>query len=80
MPDYGEYIFDAEGETLRNHFELNVQHIVSPNPLVDIRGKNILRPFPLIIKLLDRLNSVLHREEIILTVLASLVLSLARSS
>jgi hypothetical protein len=70
MPDYGEYIFDAEGEILRNHFELNILHIVSPNPLVDIRGRNILRPFPLIIKLLDRLDGILHRDEIILTVLS----------
>ena len=70
IPDYGEYIFEAEAELLRNHFELNILHIVSPNPLVDIRGRNILRPFPLIIKLLDRLDGVLHRDEIILTVLA----------
>ena len=54
LPDYGEYIFEAEGEILKNRFELNVIHIVSPNPLVEIRG-NILRPFPLILKLLDDL-------------------------
>jgi len=69
IPDYGEYIFDADREILRSHFELNVLHIVSPNPLVEIRGGNILRPFPLILKLLDRLDGVLHRDEIILTVL-----------
>jgi hypothetical protein len=70
IPEYGEYIFDAQGALLRNHFELNVLHIVSPNPLVDIRSGNILRPFPLILKLLERLDGVLHRDEIILTVLA----------
>jgi hypothetical protein len=70
IPEYGEYIFDAEGEILTSHFELNVLHIVSPSPLVDIRAGNILRPFPLILKLLDRLDGVLHRDEIILTVLA----------
>jgi hypothetical protein len=70
IPDYGEYIFDADGEILRSHSELNVLHIVSPNPLVEIRGGNILRPFPLILKLLDRLDGILHRDEIILTVLA----------
>lgn len=69
IPQYGEYIYEAEGELLMNHFELNVLHIVSPNPLVDIRGGNILRPFPLILKLLDRLDGIILRDEIILTVL-----------
>ncbi len=70
IPEYGEYIFDAEGTLLRNHFELNVLHIVSPNPLVEIRGRNILRPFPLILKILNRVNGIIHRDELILTVLA----------
>jgi len=70
IPEYGEYIFDAEGEILRSHFELNVLHIVSPNPLVEIRGGNILRPFPLILKLLEQLDGIILRDEIILTVLA----------
>ena len=70
IPDYGEYIYDADGEILRSHYELNVLHIVSPNPLVQIRGGNILRPFPLILKLLERLDGIILRDEIILTVLA----------
>lgn len=70
IPEYGEYIFEAEGQILKSHFELNVLHIVSPNPLVNIKSENVLRPFPLILKLLDRLDGVLLRDEIILTVLA----------
>ena len=70
IPPYGEYIFEAEKEKLKDLYEINVLHIVSPNPLVEVRGQNILRPFPLILKLLDKLDGVLHRDEIILTVLA----------
>jgi len=70
IPEYGEYIFDATGSLLKNHFELNVLHIVSPNPLVEIRSRNILRPFPLILKILDKVDGLIHRDEIILTVLA----------
>lgn len=70
IPEYGEYIYDASGNLLKSHFELNVLHIVSPNPLVNIRGENILRPFPLLLKLINRLDGVIHRDEIVLTVLA----------
>lgn len=70
IPDYGQYIFEANNQLLIDHFELNVLHIVSPNPLVEIRGRNILRPFPLILKILDKCDSLIHRDEIILTVLA----------
>lgn len=70
ISEYGEYIFESNGDPLKKLFELNVLHIVSPNPLVEIRGRNILRPFPLIIKLMERLGGILHRDEIILTVLA----------
>lgn len=70
IPEYGEYIYDASGDLLKSHFELNTLHIVSPNPLVTIRGENILRPFPLLLKLLNRLEGIIHRDEIILTVLA----------
>ena len=70
IPAYGEYIYDSKNELLQNHFELNILHIVSPNPFIEIRGKNILRPFPLIIKLLNNLGGIIHRDEIILAVLA----------
>jgi hypothetical protein len=70
IPDYGEYIYEAENNLLLKHYELNVLHIVSPNPLVDIKGRNILRPFPLIVKILDKVGGFIHRDEIILTVLS----------
>ena len=70
IPGYGEYIRDAEGGLLKSHFELNTLHIVSPNPLVHIRSNNILRPFPMILKLFARLDGIIHRDEIILVVLS----------
>lgn len=70
ISDYGSYIYEANGELLKSLFELNVLHIVSPNPLVEIRSENILRPFPLIMKLLEQSGGWIHRDEIILTVLA----------
>jgi hypothetical protein len=70
VPEYGAYISDADGTRLRDLFELNIIHIVSPNPLVEIRGRNVLRPFPMILKILDKADGIIHRDEIILTVLA----------
>ncbi|MEO2063244.1 MAG: hypothetical protein ABGW97_09700 [Christiangramia sp.] len=70
IPEYGEYIYEAKGALLKKHFELNVLHIVSPNPHVHIKGNNTLRPFPLVLKLFNELEGILHRDEIILTVLA----------
>lgn len=69
IPPYGAYINDATDQLLSNHFELNTLHIVGPNPFINIKGGNLLRPFPLILKILDRLGGVIHRDEIILTVL-----------
>lgn len=66
---YGEYIVDPR-LPVRDLFELNALHIVSPNPLVEIRGRNVLRPFPLLLKLMDSLGGVIHRDEIVLAVLA----------
>lgn len=70
LSEYGEYIFEAEDELLKKLVALNVLHIVSPNPLTNVKGLNVLRPFPLIIKLMNNLDGKIHRDEIILAVLA----------
>lgn len=70
LAEFGEYIFDANGSDLKKLFELNTLHIVSPNPLTNVKGYNILRPFPLILKLMDRLDGIICRDEIIIGVLA----------
>jgi len=70
IPEYGWYINEADDELSKKLFELNLFHIASPHPLTNIRGNNILRPFPLILKLLLNLDGIIQREEIIITVLA----------
>jgi len=70
--EFGEYIFDAfeaSNSILVNHFEFSAIHIVAPNPLVEVKGRNILRPFPLILKLMNDMDGVITRDEIILGVL-----------
>jgi hypothetical protein len=70
FPDYGEYLLSTDERLLKKHFELNVLHIVSPNPLVEVRSGNILRPFPLLLKLMGQLGGMMHRDEIIIAILA----------
>ncbi len=70
IPEFGWYIHEADDDLSRKLFELNLFHIASPHPLTNIRGNNILRPFPLILKLLLNLDGHIQREEIIITVLA----------
>ena len=70
IPEYGEYIAEFDLKTAAKLFTLNVLHIVSPNPLTSIKGGNILRPFPMILKMMDALDGYLYRDEMILTVLA----------
>ncbi|MBT7402170.1 hypothetical protein HN777_00070 [Candidatus Woesearchaeota archaeon] len=67
--EFGKYIIDATDSLLIAHFEFSATHIVSPNPLVEVRGRNILRPFPLILKLMNDMEGVITRDEIILGVL-----------
>lgn len=71
LSEYGSYISDTKDvEVLRKLFSLNILHIVSPNPLTTVRGFNVLRPFPLILKLMLKLDGILARDEMILGVLA----------
>lgn len=70
LPEYGGYIAENNDETVRKLFSLNFLHITSPNPLTTIRGGNVLRPVPLILKMLGSLGGYLSRDEMILSVLA----------
>lgn len=70
LPEYGDYIANSDDNTVKKLFALNILHIVSPNPLTDVKGGNILRPFPLILKLMHNLGGILSRDEMILAVLA----------
>lgn len=72
ISDFGKIIGDENltTEALKKLIEKCVLHIVSPNPLTNVKGGNILRPFPLLLKLMNRLDGVILRDEIILSVLA----------
>lgn len=71
LSEYGSYIADTNDMTiLKKLFSINVLHIVSPNPLTTVKGYNILRPFPLILKLMLCLDGMIARDEMILGVLA----------
>lgn len=70
LPEYGDYIAHCDLPTVAKLFALNVLHIVSPNPLTSVKGGNILRPFPMILKMMGALGGYLTRDEMILTVLA----------
>lgn len=61
---------DLRPDAIRKLVEKCVLHIVSPNHLTNVKGGNILRPFPLILKLMHRLDGIMLRDEIILAVLA----------
>jgi hypothetical protein len=63
------YIFEADEKAEKKIFEFNVFSITSPSPLVEIKGGNILRPLPMILKLASILNGYISRNEIILAVL-----------
>ena len=70
LPEYGYYIASSPSDTASKLLSINLLHIVSPNPLISVRGGNVLRPFPLILKLMEELDGRLSRDEMILTVLA----------
>lgn len=70
LPEYGDYIANSPDDVVKVLFGINVLHIVSPNPLTSVKGGNILRPFPLLLKIMKRLGGVICRDEMILTVLA----------
>lgn len=70
MAEFGQYIYESKGEEERNLFALNTLHIASPNQMTEVKGQNVLRPFPMILKLAQRLDGYICRDEIILGVLA----------
>ena len=71
LSEYGSYIAETKDmNILRKLFSLNILHIVSPNPLTTVKGYNVLRPFPLILKLMLKLDGIIARDEMILGVLA----------
>lgn len=71
LSEYGEYIAETnDPDILKQLFSLNVLHIVSPNPSTTVRGGNVLRPFPMILKLMYLLDDKISRDELIIGVLA----------
>lgn len=72
ISEFGKIIGDPDlpKESVRKLVEKCVLHIVSPNPFTNIKGGNILRPFPLLLKLMAGLDGYILRDEIILGVLA----------
>ncbi|MFC2090802.1 hypothetical protein ACFLT1_08495 [Bacteroidota bacterium] len=64
-----EYVAEADINLSKKLFEFSVKHIVAPNPLVEIKGGNLLRPFPFILKLMHHSDGVLTRDEMIVTIL-----------
>lgn len=71
LSEYGSYIAETTDKSiLKKLVSMNVLHIVSPNPLTTVRGYNILRPFPMILKLMLKLDGMISRDEMIVGVLA----------
>ena len=61
---------DLDSVSVKKLVEKCVLHIASPNPLTNVKGGNVLRPFPLILKLMVELDGYILRDEIIIGVLA----------
>lgn len=71
LTEYGSYIAETDSKDIvRKLFEMNVLHISSPNPMTEVRGGNVLRPFAFILKLMLSLGGWMSRDEMILGVLA----------
>ena len=67
--EFGTYLAEATSTLQDKHFEFSALHIVSPNPLVDVKGGNSIRPFPLILRLANDLGGLITKDELILGVL-----------
>lgn len=71
LSEFGAYVAETDSsEALRKIMEINILHIASPHPLTNVKGNNILRPFPFIIKIMRELGGMLSRDELIISVLA----------
>lgn len=70
LSEYGSYIAETtDNAVIKKLLSMNVLHIVSPNPLTKVKGGNTLRPFPMILKLMLKLDGIITRDEIIAGVL-----------
>ncbi len=58
ITEFGEYVYESkrDSDEERNLFALNILHIASPNAMTEVKVMNILRPFPLILKVANRLG------------------------
>lgn len=71
LSEFGAYVAETESpDVMRKIVGINILHIASPNPLTTVKGNNILRPFPFIIKIMHELGGMLSRDELIISVLA----------
>lgn len=72
ISEFGKIIGDPDLDSVsvKKLVEKCVLHIASPNPLTNVKGGNVLRPFPLILKLMVELDGYILRDEIIIGVLA----------
>ena len=72
ISEFGKIIGDPglDSVSVKKLVEKCVLHIASPNPLTNVKGGNVLRPFPLILKLMVELDGYILRDEIIIGVLA----------
>lgn len=62
------YVAESDVSLQMRIFEECLLAIVFPNPLVENRSGNEIRPFPLILKLAQNLDGVIFRDEIIVTI------------
>lgn len=67
--ELSSYVADYPPELQRRLFEECLLSIVFPNPLVESKGGNIIRPFAFILKMASKLDNVIFRDEIIITTL-----------
>ncbi|THU41178.1 hypothetical protein FAM09_03430 [Niastella caeni] len=68
--ELSSYIAKAEQDYSKRIFEECLLSIVFPNPLVENKKGNIIRPFPFILRLASNLEGVIFRDELIVAVLA----------
>ena len=70
LSEYGSYIAETtDNAVIKKKVYINDLHIVSTNPLTNVKGGNTLRPFPMILKLMLKLDGIITRDEIIAGVL-----------
>ena len=64
LSEYGSYIAETtDNAVIKKLVSINVLHIVSPNPLTNVKGGDTLRPFPMILKLMLKLDGIITSEE-----------------